>query len=120
MAAPIDPAVIAALDELSDDGSFFDEMLDVFLKDLAPSLDVLTRARGAGDVETLFKGAHRLKSGSANVGAMRVNRACIAIETPARAGDFAKAAAGMAELLDAVDEVRTWANRRKLAPTGTG
>lgn len=116
---PIDPAVIAMLDELSDGESFFDQMLEVFLSDLTPSLRALLEARERNDVTALFKGAHRLKSAAANIGAGRMNAACLGIEEPARKGDFVSAASSLSELQVAAEEVRAWATERTLRLTGT-
>lgn len=117
---PIDPAVVAALDELSDgDESFFDQMLVVFLKDLNPSLEKLASASTAEETEVLYKGAHRLKSAAANIGAHALAEACFEVERAARGGDLARARTGLEVLVDRAKIVVKWAEAREpVAATG--
>jgi len=116
---PFNPAVVAALNELTDDGSFFDEMLALFLEDLGPSLATMAAACERRDAPALLRSAHRVKSSAANVGAVRLLAACVALEAAAREGRIAAAVTEFATLRRAADEVSAWARRRSLAATGT-
>lgn len=115
----INPAVIAALDELSDDGSFFDQMLAIFLDDLRPSLERMAEACDRGDALALARGVHRMKSSAANLGAVRMSEACIALEAALREDRLGAAVAEFSRLQDAASEVRAWAAERSFSHTGT-
>jgi HPt (histidine-containing phosphotransfer) domain-containing protein len=82
---PIDPAVFANLLEMTgNDNEFVDELVDTFLDDGRRQIDALQAAAVAGDVEALVRPAHSLKTGSLNVGAMRLGELCRELEEAAR------------------------------------
>ena len=82
---PIDRAVFANLVEMTGgELEFVDELVDTFLEDGARQIDALHAAVAAGDVEALVRPAHSLKTGSLNVGAMRLGELCRELEETAR------------------------------------
>jgi HPt (histidine-containing phosphotransfer) domain-containing protein len=85
-AEPIDPAVFANLVEMTGgEMDFVDELVDTFLEDGRRQVDALHAALASGDVEALIRPAHSLKTGSLNVGAMRLGGLCRELEETARA-----------------------------------
>jgi CheY-like chemotaxis protein len=102
--SPIDPAAMANLREL-DDGrdDLLREVIGLFLEETPPRLDTLAAAVGAGDTESLWRAAHALRSGAANLGATRVVRLCDMVEKRGRAGALEGVAELAAELRQAVD-----------------
>jgi len=106
--APIDPAAMANLREL-DDGrdDLLREVIGLFLEETPPRLDTLAAAVGAGDTESLWRAAHALRSGAANLGATRVVRLCDMVEKRGRAGLLEGVAELAAELRQAVDAALT-------------
>jgi HPt (histidine-containing phosphotransfer) domain-containing protein len=82
---PIDPAVFANLLEMTgNDNEFVDELVDTFLDDGRRQIEALQAAAVAGDVDALVRPAHSLKTGSLNVGAMRLGELCRELEETAR------------------------------------
>jgi CheY-like chemotaxis protein len=102
--SPIDPAAMANLREL-DDGrdDLLREVIGLFLEETPPRLDTLAAAVGAGDTESLWRAAHALRSGAANLGATRVVRLCDMVEKRGRAGLLEGVVELAAELRQAVD-----------------
>ncbi len=102
--SPIDPAAIAALREL-DEGrnDLLREIIDLFLAETPPRLAAIAAAVGAGDTESLWRAAHALRSGAANLGATRVVRLCDMVEKRGRAGLLEGVVELAAELRQAVD-----------------
>ena len=66
---------------------FLVELIDVYLEDTTSRLDQIRAALAGGDLETLTREAHTLKSSSANVGAMGLSAIAKEIETAARQGN---------------------------------
>jgi CheY-like chemotaxis protein/anti-sigma regulatory factor (Ser/Thr protein kinase) len=102
--SPIDPAAMANLREL-DEGrdDLLREVIGLFLEETPPRLDTLAAAVGAGDTESLWRAAHALRSGAANLGATRVVRLCDMVEKRGRAGLLEGVVELAAELRQAVD-----------------
>ena len=71
------------------DAEFLVELIDVYLDDTPKRLDNLCAALAGGDLETLTREAHTLKSSSANVGAMSISAIAKEIEAAGRQGDVA-------------------------------
>jgi PAS domain S-box-containing protein len=100
----IDAAVIDGLRELDDGGDgLLHEVIDLFLEETPPRLDAIAAAVGAGDTESLWRAAHALRSGAANLGAIRVVRLCDMLEKRGRAGLHDGAAELAAELRQAAE-----------------
>ena len=101
---PIDAAVFANLLEMTGgDHEFVDDLVDTFIDDGRRQVDALQAAAAAGDREALVRPAHSLKSGSLNVGALRLGELCRELEETARAGavpDAGDRVAGIASALD--------------------
>jgi DNA-binding response OmpR family regulator/HPt (histidine-containing phosphotransfer) domain-containing protein len=85
--APIDEAVFAQLRELAgDDPHFVNALVDAFLAEADPLVRSIGQGASRGDAPNVAEGAHRLKSASAQVGAMALSRTCGELEREARAG----------------------------------
>ena len=102
---PIDAAVFAnLLDMTGGDHEFVDDLVDTFIDDGRRQVDALEAAVAAGDREALIRPAHSLKSGSLNVGAMRLGELCRELEETARtAGALPDAADRVAAIATAMD-----------------
>ena len=70
----------------------------VFCADSQGDLQVLQIAIADGDGEAVRKAVHRLKSSSANVGALRLAALCQELETMARAGHLDNAEDRLAKI----------------------
>jgi HPt (histidine-containing phosphotransfer) domain-containing protein len=105
---PIDATVFAALvDMTGGEMDFVDELVDTFLGDGDGQIGALQAAVAAGDVESLIRPAHSLKSGSLNVGAMHLGGLCRELEEAARSTDaVADAEDRVSEISSAFAEVR--------------
>jgi HPt (histidine-containing phosphotransfer) domain-containing protein len=85
--APIDAAVFANLVEMTGgEMDFVDELVDTFLEDGRNQLAAMRGAAAAGDLETLARAAHSMKSGSLNIGAIELGALCRAVEEDGRSG----------------------------------
>ncbi len=110
---PIDAETMAMLEELSEDGSFFDEVLETFMKDIDASLASLKESEVKGELVALARGAHKLKSAAGNLGALGLADACGALEAAASAEqDVVEACA---RLHGEAGLVTTWARARPKA-----
>ena len=90
---PIDPAVFANLVEMTGgEMDFVDELVDTFLEDAERQIAAMDAALAAGDVESLTRAAHSLKSGSLNVGALELGGLCRTLEELGRSGGTPDAA----------------------------
>jgi HPt (histidine-containing phosphotransfer) domain-containing protein len=108
MSGPIDPAVFANLVEMTGgEMDFVDELVDTFLEDGDRQIGALQAAVAGGDVDSLVRPAHSLKSGSLNVGAMHLGGLCQEIEEAARSTDAVPDAADRVTAIEsAFAEVR--------------
>ena len=96
---------LRALDE--DDGpSLFLELIDLFVEDAASQLRSMQSALETGDIKSLERAAHTLKSSSANIGASRMSGICFEIEKLGRAGSFDGVESLIASTGEAYAEVR--------------
>jgi CheY-like chemotaxis protein len=68
------------------------EMVEIFLADAPSHFAAIHQAFAAQDAKLVALGAHALKSGSGNVGAIRVYELCDELETIAGRGDLVRAA----------------------------
>ncbi len=90
----------AALDRLLRVGGqdFVIEMIDLFLLHAPQRLEAATEAMEAGDLVTVHRSAHSLKSTAANMGGLRLQAAAARAEAKAAAG----AVKGMNPLIEAM------------------
>jgi len=83
---PIDPAVIQGLRELGgeDEPGLLLELIEIFLEDAPERMKDITEGLASGDVGRVERGAHTLKSSSANIGALGLSDLCRRIVESAR------------------------------------
>jgi HPt (histidine-containing phosphotransfer) domain-containing protein len=99
-----------ALDRLRRFGgaSLLGKMIDLFLVAAPERIEAASRAATAGDAEGVERALHALKSSSAQLGAMRMQRMSEEGEHRARSGSLD----GVGELMSALEEelarVREW------------
>jgi HPt (histidine-containing phosphotransfer) domain-containing protein len=86
----IDDSVVASLFELggSDDPGLFRELVGLFQADTPRLLGNMQSSLDIHDIQGLERAAHTLKSSSANMGALRLSRLCLEIESLARGGEL--------------------------------
>jgi len=84
----IDPEALNQLSALGgDDPRFLEEMIVLFLEQAPQHLQALRSALSAGDLASIAKAAHQLKSSSFYLGARRFSELCARTEAQARAGN---------------------------------
>ena len=103
--ATLDPAVLASV--RSTGHAFFSALMQKYEAAWVDDRKALDAALQTGHGETVRRAAHRLKSGSAMLGARGVSAACAAIEDAARTGDLSSVPA----LLERLDGEQTRALR---------
>ena len=104
---PIDPAVFANLVEMTGgEMDFVDELVDTFLEDGERQLDAMRAAVEQGDIASLTRAAHSLKSGSLNVGALQLGELCRTIEAAGRSDSIPHPAEWVASIATAFDTAR--------------
>jgi HPt (histidine-containing phosphotransfer) domain-containing protein len=83
---PIDPAVIQGLRDLGgdDEPGLLAELIEIFLEDAPERMKDITEGLATGDVGRVERGAHTLKSSSANIGALGLSELCRKIVESAR------------------------------------
>ncbi len=82
---------IAALREMESDGTdgdFFTELVSAFLEEAPVSVAGMRTALGLGEMDSLSRHAHKLKSSSNHFGAKRLNELCATLEKKTRSGDL--------------------------------
>jgi HPt (histidine-containing phosphotransfer) domain-containing protein len=74
----IDPATIKGLRELGgeDEPGLLGELIEMFLEDAPERMRDITEGIAAGDIGRVERGAHTLKSSSANIGALGLSDLC--------------------------------------------
>jgi HPt (histidine-containing phosphotransfer) domain-containing protein len=84
----LDAETLCALVELGgeDDPGLLEELVGLFVDDAGRRVAGILAALDRGDVETVARAAHALKSASANLGAFGFSSACRELETQARQG----------------------------------
>jgi CheY-like chemotaxis protein/HPt (histidine-containing phosphotransfer) domain-containing protein/two-component sensor histidine kinase len=90
---PIEPGILAGL--VGNDPAVMQRVLDIFRDSLPTTANELCDACKAGDATRAAAAAHKLKSSSRSIGALRLGSLCAEMEKAGRAGDAAK----LAELL---------------------
>jgi CheY-like chemotaxis protein/HPt (histidine-containing phosphotransfer) domain-containing protein len=101
LARPVlDRAAIDALKDLdaAGDAGFFARVCRKLVSDADVRLTRLSKAIAEGDMETVERDAHTLKSASATVGAREMSAACAELEAAARRKDLAAHAGAAAAL----------------------
>lgn len=85
----IDSATIQALQELGgdDDPGLVLELIEMFLDDASTRMGAMNAAMDQGDLDTVSKAAHALKSASANIGALTFSACCKQVEATANSQD---------------------------------
>jgi PAS domain S-box-containing protein len=102
---PIDPSAIKGLREI-DDGrdDLLREVIGLFAGETPPRVAAIVAAAQTGDTEALWRAAHALRSGAANLGAVHVVRLCDTIERRSRSGHMEGVAELVVELQPAAEE----------------
>ena len=107
---PLPATDAAALDRLKRFGgaSLLGRMIDLYLVAAPERIEAASRAQAAGDADGVERALHSLKSSSAQLGAVRMQRLSEQGEHHARTGSLD----GVAQLTSALDEelvrVREW------------
>ncbi|MEA2518640.1 MAG: two-component system, sensor histidine kinase and response regulator [Chloroflexota bacterium] len=104
----IDPTAFANLLEMTGgDIEFVDELVDTYLGDGVSQLATMRDAAAGGDLDALTRAAHSLKSGSMNVGAIRLGELCRSLEEAGRSGTVDEPARLVAVIAAAFDDAAT-------------
>jgi two-component system sensor histidine kinase/response regulator len=82
----LDPAVIASLVALDDDGTLLDELVATFFSLVPARLREIREAVASADVQALARAAHTLGGSCANLGCRRMSDLCARLEVRGRAG----------------------------------
>ena len=82
------------------------QLIDMFLEDAQTQISALTEAVQHGDAPAIYRVAHRLRGGSANLGADVLARHCAELEALGRAGTIAGADALLAAIVAEHERVR--------------
>ncbi len=108
----IDEAVIANLMvALGDDAAVVRQLIDIYAKDSPKLLAEAKAALEKGDVASLSRAAHSLKSTSASMGAVSVLNLARALEQHAKGNDLAQCAEAVRRLGPEVsDAIAAFAN----------
>ena len=88
-ASPIDKNVLDGIRALEGEGNrgLLERIIDLYLSDAPRLVEGILAAVEKGDMESLLRAAHTLKSSSANVGATGLPELCRKVEGMARAGE---------------------------------
>lgn len=92
----LDPTVLSELRELLEDA--YGDLLQNFLDDLAEQLPAMEEALMRGAATTLGQIAHKLKSASGSVGALRLSALAFELEQLGKSGDISTALPVLARL----------------------
>jgi two-component system sensor histidine kinase/response regulator len=104
----LDPAALDQLGAIpgADKSGLISRVISLYLETSYPIGVVIREAAERGDADDLASSAHRLKSSSAEVGAVRLAELCKKLEVMGRTSELAEALATAAELVDELEEVR--------------
>jgi HPt (histidine-containing phosphotransfer) domain-containing protein len=94
----LDPAALADLRMLDDDGSFVAEIVELFRSETPRRVEAVLAACERADAGAVTHEAHALKSSAAQLGALRLSGLCRRIELLAREGRLAEATTAVSEL----------------------
>ncbi len=78
-----------ALREFESDRAFLDKVIEEFLKQAESQIRVLPDAYASGETEAIYRAAHAVKGGAANLTAMELSDAARDLEAIAGSGDLA-------------------------------
>jgi CheY-like chemotaxis protein len=117
---PLDASTIRYLRELEDaqNPDFLAKLTQAYIKDLPARLEEIRSALTAGDATALRVAAHTLKGSSANIGALRLQKAARMMEDLGKSGDTAGGAELMTEIESEAEAVK--AALQALAPGKAG
>ena len=101
---------VAALDRLRrfGGGSLLDKMIELYLVAAPERIEAAARAHAAGDAEGAERALHSLKSSSAQLGAVRMQRLSEQGEVLARAGALDEVGPLTSALEEELARVRVW------------
>ena len=94
------------LERMMGDTELVDEVLDAFLQDMPPQIELLKRLLAANDQAESGRIAHSIKGAAANVGGKRLRKVAQAMETAAREGNLDAVRDAMGELEKQFEELR--------------
>jgi HPt (histidine-containing phosphotransfer) domain-containing protein len=100
VADPIDRSRLELLQGSGAGGDLVVELIELFVADVPPRMQLIRDAVSAGDPEALMRTAHSLKGSAATLGADGMAELCRRIEEIGRAGAVTPAA----ELLDTLGD----------------
>ncbi len=85
----LDTSVIEGLRELGgdDDPGLLMELVEMFLDDAPNRLKEMEQSMAVGDLDTMRRAAHTLKSSAANMGSVLLSQICSKMEDAARSED---------------------------------
>ncbi|MFO1330313.1 MAG: response regulator [Rubrivivax sp.] len=95
----LDPAALANIRSIDEDGSVLAEVIQMYLDEAPPHLKNLRAALDGGRAAELGTTAHAMKSASFNVGAMALGETCRRLERLGKSGDLG----GAAELVASIE-----------------
>ncbi|MCS7080943.1 MAG: Hpt domain-containing protein [Chloracidobacterium sp.] len=101
----LDPETIASLKALDEGDGFFAEMVETFLSNARSTLERLCATQSANDIKELERAAHKLRGAASTVGAQSLMKLCEELERAAQQGDIPDAAARVAAIKAAFQEV---------------
>ena len=83
----IDPAALQAIVEMigADEPSVIVDLIDTYFGDSVQQIKSMGSALAAGDIKTLHRAAHSMKSSSATFGAAHLSQLCMVLEQSAKA-----------------------------------
>lgn len=104
----VDRIVINRLKDLApeNDNEFLKNILDLYIKQLDRLKQDISAYHNAGDLENLYKSAHKLKGSSANIGAKLLESACRTVEEKGKNGDSNLIEKDVANLLESAAKTR--------------
>ena len=91
-----------------------DDLIDLFIAELPQHVDAVCEAARDGDGEAIAFAAHRLRSGSGNFGARRLDTICEQLENLGHAGAIAEARAALDRLREETDLIIAALSTEKL------
>jgi signal transduction histidine kinase/CheY-like chemotaxis protein/HPt (histidine-containing phosphotransfer) domain-containing protein/HAMP domain-containing protein len=103
----LDSSVLANLadEDRGGDPAFVVELIDLFLEDVAATREALRSAASTGDLSTIIRIAHTLRSSGGNLGARRLQRLCADAEAAGRREETDGAIEAVAPLIAELDRV---------------
>jgi signal transduction histidine kinase/HPt (histidine-containing phosphotransfer) domain-containing protein len=108
--APMD--FVKAAEEFEGDEEFLNETLIGFMDNVRDQIKTLHNAVTEGDMETLWKEAHSIKGGAANLTAFSLSEAAFALESIGRSGNVTGGAANLEWLETEFYRLESYARER--------